>query len=157
MEHRLKALAQHRLTMKEIQDVIADMDFFPGAKDYLDRVRQDRQVIILSDTFYEFARPFMEKLNWPTLFCHSLQVDEQGMIRDYTLRLKDGKKEAVKRFQELGFEVTAIGDSYNDTTMLEQADEGILFRAPQNVLEAFSQYPTYTQYSEILKHLNIES
>ena len=155
MAHRLKTLAEEGITMQAIEAAIAEMDPFPGATDYLDKIRKDRQVIILSDSFYEFARPFMSKLGWPTLFCHSLEVDGGGEIAGYRLRLQDGKRHAVRGFKALGFEVACVGDSYNDVTMLAEADEGILFRAPSKVRQEFSQYPAYAEYHQVLGHLGL--
>lgn len=124
MKRRLAILKENNLTLKDIQDVIAGMDLLDGAKDFLDSVREKTQVIILSDTFEEFARPFMKKLGWPTLFCNSLVVDGDGMIEDYTLRQKDGKRKAVEAFRSIGYRIIAAGDSYNDLSMIKSADKG---------------------------------
>ncbi|WP_217126002.1 bifunctional phosphoserine phosphatase/homoserine phosphotransferase ThrH [Hydrogenophilus thiooxidans] len=140
MRFRLKILEEHGLGIREIERVIATLEPLPGAKAFLDGLRERYQVIILSDTFQEFARPLMRQLGWPTLFCHNLVVAPNGTIAGYRLRMKDQKREAVKRFKELNFRVVAAGDSYNDTTMLAEADAGILFRAPQAVVEAFPQF-----------------
>ena len=140
MQFRLATLAEHRLGLPEIEAVIATLSPLPGAKAFLDALRERYQVIILSDTFQEFARPLMRQLGWPTLFCHNLTVAPDGRITGYRLRMRDQKREAVKRLKELNFRVVAAGDSYNDTTMLAEADTGILFRAPQAVVEAFPQF-----------------
>lgn len=149
MKLRLGILAKHKLGLREIQEVIDGMDPLEGAKDFLDALRQDYQLVILSDTFYEFALPMMRKLGQPTLFCHKLDVAEDGSIRDYILRQKDPKRHAVMAFKSLYYRVVAAGDSYNDTTMLKEADAGILFRAPQNVIEEFPQFPKATEYKEL--------
>ena len=149
MKGRLAILRDEGLTLKDIQDVIATMDPLPGAKEYLDWVRSVTQLIILSDTFYEFAAPLMAKMDYPTLFCNSLVVDTDNNIADYHLRQKDGKRKAVSALKGLDFDIISVGDSYNDTTMLAIADEGILFRPPQNVIDEFPQYPVMTEYSEL--------
>lgn len=155
MSRRLQILETHKLGLREIQEVIAGMDPMPGAREFLDSLRDTYQLVILSDTFYEFARPFMQKLGMPTLFCHRLTVDPStGAIRDYVLRQKDPKRRAVEAFKGLNYRVVAAGDSYNDTTMLGAADAGILFRAPQKVIGEFPQYPTATEYAELRAHID---
>ena len=121
----------------------------PGASEFLDKLRRDFQVIILSDTFYEFAMPLMTHLGMPTLFCHQLETDAQGFVVDYHLRMPNQKKEAVQRFKELNYKVIAAGDSYNDTAMLSEADAGILFHPPQNVIAEFPQFPIALSYAEM--------
>jgi len=148
MKQRLRILADHGLGLTDIQDVISGMRPLEGALDFLAWLRERFQVIILSDTFYEFAEPFMRQLDWPTLFCHNLEVDDRGMVVDYRLRQADQKCQAVRALQSLKFRVIATGDSYNDTTMLAAADAGILFRPPQNVIDEFPQYPVATTYDE---------
>jgi phosphoserine/homoserine phosphotransferase len=148
MKQRLRILSDHRLGLTDIQDVISGMRPLEGALDFLVWLRERFQVIILSDTFYEFAEPFMRQLDWPTLFCHNLEVDDRGMVVDYRLRQADQKCQAVGALQSLKFRVIATGDSYNDTTMLAAADAGILFRPPQNVIDEFPQYPVATTYDE---------
>lgn len=148
MKQRLRILAERGLGLQDIQDVIAGMRPLDGAPEFLDWLRERFQVIILSDTFYEFAEPFMRQLAWPTLFCHRLETNEKGQVVDYHLRQQDPKREAVKALQALNFRVIATGDSYNDTTMLAQADAGILFRPPSNVIEEFPQFPVATTYDE---------
>jgi phosphoserine/homoserine phosphotransferase len=120
-----------------------------GARDFLNLIRSKFQLVILSDTFYEFAEPLMRKLDWPTLFCHRLSIDEDGSVRDYNIRLKDHKRQAVMAFQKLNYTVFASGDSYNDTAMLGEADQGFLFRAPENVIREFPQFPVFTEYSQL--------
>tara|TARA_B110000037_G_C17002720_1_gene457927 strand:- start:261 stop:887 length:627 start_codon:yes stop_codon:yes gene_type:complete len=149
MKQRLAILDQHSLGLPDIQEVIATMAPMPGAKEFIDWLKERFQLIILSDTFYEFSQPLMRQLNFPTLFCHRLVADENGRIVDYKLRQKDPKRESVKALHGLNFRVIASGDSYNDTTMLEEADAGILFRAPANVIEEFPQYPAVASYEEL--------
>jgi phosphoserine/homoserine phosphotransferase len=155
MKYRLAILAEHKLGLPDIQKVIAAMGPMPGAKDFLDDLRQEFQVIILSDTFYEFAMPLMEQLGMPTLFCHKLEADANGLLVNYHLRMPNQKMEAVKRFRELNFKVIAAGDSYNDTAMLSEAHAGILFHPPENVIREFPQFPVTMNFpelkSEILK------
>jgi phosphoserine/homoserine phosphotransferase len=141
MRYRLRILEEHGLRLTDIQQVIAKMGPLEGAKDFLAWLRNRHQVIILSDTFYEFAAPLMAQLDHPCLFCHSLVIDKDGAVRDYTLRLHDGKRKAVMALKLLNFSVIAAGDSYNDTTMLTEADAGILFRPPENVVRDFPQFP----------------
>ena len=148
MRQRLALLEEHRLGVDEIQQVIAGMAPLEGAKDFLDWLRARFQVIILSDTFYEFSHPLMRQLDFPALFCHRLEIDN-GRITGYKLRQKDPKRQSVKALHTLNFRVIAAGDSYNDTTMLEEADAGILFRAPASVIEAFPQYPSVSTFEEL--------
>jgi len=149
MRQRLRILAEHRLGIGDIQSVIAKMDPLPGAQECLDWLRERFQVVILSDTFYEFAEPFMRKLGWPSLLCHRLEIDAAGMITDYRIRQPDPKRQSVRAFQLLNFRCIATGDSYNDTTMLAQAEAGLLFRPPQNVIAEFPQFPVATSYAEL--------
>jgi phosphoserine/homoserine phosphotransferase len=149
MKQRLTLLDQHGLGLPDIQEVISTMAPMPGAKEFIDWLKERFQLIILSDTFYEFSQPLMRQLNFPTLFCHRLVADENGRIVDYKLRQKDPKRQSVKALHGLNFRVIASGDSYNDTTMLEEADVGILFRAPANVIEEFPQYPAVESYEEL--------
>ena len=148
MKQRLRILAEHGLGLPDIQQVISGMQPLDGALEFLDWLRERFQVIILSDTFYQFAEPFMRQLAWPTLFCHQLEVDDKGMVVDYHLREEDPKRKAVIALKSLKFRVIATGDSYNDTTMLAEADAGILYRPPQNVIDEFPQYPIATNYDE---------
>ena len=149
MKFRLGLLAQHKLGLPDIQKVIGEMSPLPGARAFLDKLREDYEVIILSDTFYEFAHPLMRQLAWPTLFCHSLEADANGKLINYHLRMPEQKREAVKRFREMNFTVVAAGDSYNDTTMLAQANAGILYRPPENVIREFPQFPVTRNYEEL--------
>jgi phosphoserine/homoserine phosphotransferase len=149
MTRRLSILAENGLGLSDIQDVISGMAPLPGAREFLDWLRERAQVVILSDTFYQFAAPLMRQLGWPTLLCHRLEIGEGGRVADYHLRQKDGKRQAVRAFQQLNFRVVAAGDSYNDTTMLSEADAGILFRPPDNVIEEFPQFPVTHTYDEL--------
>lgn len=149
MKYRLDLLQKHRLGLPDIQKVISDMGPMAGAKDFLDALRCDYQVIILSDTFYEFAMPLMAQLGMPTLFCHKLEADANGFLVNYHLRMPNQKKEAVQRFKELQFKVIAAGDSYNDTAMLGEAHAGILFHPPQNVIDEFPQFPVTLSYDQL--------
>jgi len=153
MRQRLKILDEHGYGLQAIQDVIAELDPLPGAAEFLNQLRQEFQVIILSDTFYEFAMPLMAKLGYPTLFCHKLIVDDSGRIVDYKLRQRDPKRQSVRAFQLLNYRVMAAGDSYNDTTMLKQAEAGILFHAPDNVIAEFPQFPAVDEYDALLAKL----
>jgi phosphoserine/homoserine phosphotransferase len=137
MRGRMQILEQHGLTLADIQQVIASMEPLPGAVEFLAWVRQRTQMVILTDSFYEFVAPFLPKLGWPTVFAHTLEVDARGMLTGYRLRIPDGKRKAVEALRSLGFRTAAVGDSYNDTTMLAAADQGILFRPPENVVHDF--------------------
>ncbi|MFQ5673409.1 MAG: bifunctional phosphoserine phosphatase/homoserine phosphotransferase ThrH [Nitrospinales bacterium] len=149
MRGRLKILDEHGLKLADIQQVIRGIQPLNGAGDFLNRLRSEFQVIILSDTFNEFASPLMEKLGYPALFCNSLEVNGDGRITGYRLRQNDGKTKAVAALKSLNFPVIAAGDSYNDTGMLMEADAGILFRPPQNVIDEFPQYPVTQTYAEL--------
>ena len=149
MKRRLSILDTNGLKLKDITDVIATIDPLPGAKIFLDWLRARTQVIIVSDTFVEFARPLMEKLGWPTLLCHGLTIADSGAIADYNLRQTDGKRKVVQAFKGLNYEVLAMGDSYNDISMLKEAHQGILFRPPQNVIDEHPQFPVTTTYEEL--------
>ena len=149
MKRRLAILDANGLKLKDITDVIATMEPLSGARQFLDWLRARTQVIVVSDTFVEFARPLMEKLAWPTLLCHSLRIDGSGAIAGYKLRQADGKRKVVQAFKRLNFKVLAMGDSYNDVNMLKEAHEGFLFRPPQNVIDEFPQFPVATTYDEL--------
>lgn len=149
MRQRLAILADNNLGIGIIQDVIGEMDPLDGAPEFLDWLRENFQVVILSDTFYEFAEPFMRKLGWPALFCHQLDIAEDGRITDYRLRMDDHKREAVRAMQSLNFKTIATGDSYNDTNMLAEADCGILFRAPDKVIAEFPDFPVTNSFAEL--------
>ena len=149
MRYRLDLLAEHGLTMSKIAEVIGTLAPLPGAKDFLDELRRRTQVVILSDTFEEFARPLMAQLGWPTVLCHRLVV-EDDRITDYTLRMPDPKRAAVNAFRSLQYRVVSAGDSYNDTTMLLAADAGFLFHSPENVKAEFPQLRAIDDFDELL-------
>ncbi|MBV1914813.1 MAG: bifunctional phosphoserine phosphatase/homoserine phosphotransferase ThrH [Pseudomonadales bacterium] len=149
MTQRLSILKQHGLGLPDIQKVIDGMGPMEGAREFLDSLREQFQVIILSDTFYEFANPLMRQLGWPTLFCHKLGVEADGTVSDYFLRQVDPKRKSVIALRSLNYRIIAAGDSYNDTTMLAEADAGILFNAPQNVIDEFPQFPVTKTYEEL--------
>ena len=151
MRYRLAILKREGIRLHDIQAVIRTMKPLPGAKAFLKELRKKYQVIILSDTYYEFAGAMMEKLGSPTLFCNWLSVDKKGFIANYHLRQKNGKKEAVRAIKGLGFNVVAAGDSYNDISMLQNADRGILFRPPAKIVKEFPKFPVTTTYKELLK------
>jgi phosphoserine/homoserine phosphotransferase len=149
MRYRLEILDREGITLPRIQEVIAGMGPLPGAADFLKWLKSKAQVIVLSDTFYQFAEPLMRQLDYPCLFCHRLQVDPRGHITGYRLRIDDGKRRAVQALRDLNFRVVAAGDSYNDTSMLQVANVGILFRAPQNVIDEFGQFLVTSSYAEL--------
>ncbi len=150
MRYRLDILDAHGLRLGDIQDVIATLEPLPGAADFLGWLRESfTGVLILSDTFAEFAQPLMRQLGWPTLFCHSLEVADDGRITGYRLRMPDQKKASVQALQGVAFRVIAAGDSYNDTAMLLAADAGILFDPPQNVVDEFPQLPVARGYDQL--------
>jgi phosphoserine/homoserine phosphotransferase len=149
MRFRLDLCSKHGFKIQDIAQVIDSLSPLAGAKEFLDRLRADHQLLILSDTFQEFAVPMMRQLDWPTIFCHELLIDVDGTIMDYKLRKADHKAETVKRLHELNFNVVAAGDSYNDTTMLAEAEQGILFCPPKNVIDEFPQFPVATSYEEL--------
>lgn len=150
MRSRLAILDRHGITLSRIQEVIGGLKPLPGAVEFLDELRRRVQVIILSDTFEQFAEPFLRQLGRPTLFCHRLIV-ERDRITGYQLRMADQKRGSVQALQSINYNVVAAGDSFNDTTMLAQADSGILFRAPENVVRQFPQFPAVNEYGELLE------
>ncbi|MGQ9425326.1 bifunctional phosphoserine phosphatase/homoserine phosphotransferase ThrH [Gilvimarinus sp. F26214L] len=149
MKQRLRTLEEHKLGIEEIQGVIAELTPLDGAREFVDWLRERFQVIILSDTFYEFSQPLMRQLGWPTLFCHRLEIDRGGKVAGYTLRQKDPKRQSVLALKSLYYRIIAAGDSYNDTTMLSEADAGILFKAPDNVIQEFPQFPAVHSYDDL--------
>ena len=150
MTGRLAILNEHGLKLADIQEVIGTLAPLEGAKAFLDELRSITQVVILSDTFLEFAKPLMEQLAWPTIFCHDLEIDAEGRVANYRLRQSDQKRKAVAAFRSLNFRVIAAGDSYNDTTMLGEADTGFLFRSPDNVKAEFPQFRSAEKYDELM-------
>ena len=150
MRYRLAILDQHGIKLSDIQAVIGSLTLLHGAKNFLDELRTLTQVIILSDTFEQFAQPLIKQLNWPTLLCHTLIV-ENDRITDYQLRIADQKKKAVAALKDLNYRVIAAGDSFNDTAMLVEADEGFLFHAPDNVKEQFPELQAVDSYDDLMK------
>lgn len=149
MTYRLKILKQHKITLGDIQDVIATLKPLDGALEMIKSLQAQSRLIIVSDTFMEFAQPLMKQLDYPTLFCHSLEVDDKDMIVGYKIRQPDPKRHVVKALQSLKYEVIAFGDSYNDMSMLEQAEKAFLYRPPQVVIDDYPQYPIATNYDEM--------
>jgi len=151
MQQRLRLLDKHKLGFNEIQEVISTLTPLDGAVEFVDWLRERFQVVILSDTFYEFSQPLMRQLGFPTLLCHRLEIADDGRVTDYKIRQKDPKRQSVKAFHGLNYRVIAAGDSYNDTTMLAEADQGILFMAPDNVVAEFPQFPAVFSYEDLKK------
>ncbi|UVW33997.1 bifunctional phosphoserine phosphatase/homoserine phosphotransferase ThrH [SAR92 clade bacterium H455] len=149
MRYRLDILREHGLGLNEIQEVIATLEPLPGAIEFVDWLRERFQVVILSDTFYEFASPLMKQLGYPTLLCHKLETGEDGTVIDYHLRQANPKRQAVVGFKSMYYRTIAAGDSYNDTTMLAEADAGILFHAPDNVIAEFPQFPAVHSFADL--------
>lgn len=149
MKRRLAILDENNLKIDDIKAVIATMNPLDGAVEFLNWIRSRTQIIVVSDTFDQFARPLMEKLSWPTLFCHTLSIASDGFITDYVLRQKDAKREAVISLKSLNYNTIAMGDSYNDITMLKEADNGILFNPPDNVKNEFPEFPVTFSYEEL--------
>ena len=151
MRYRLGILEENDLGLNEIQEVISTLSPLDGAKEFVDWLRERFQVVILSDTFYEFAQPLMRQLGFPTLLCHKLEVDQTGKVTNYKLRQANPKRQAVVGFKSMYYRTIAAGDSYNDTTMLAEADAGILFHAPQNVIDEFPQFPAVQDFESLKK------
>lgn len=149
MKKRLGILQAHGLKLADIQSVIAKMDPMDGALEFINWVRAETQIIIVSDTFVEFAGPLMRKLGYPTLLCNTLTIGSDGMVSNYNLRQQDGKRKVTVAMQKLNYKVIAVGDSYNDITMLQAADRGILYRPPENVKEEYPDLPVTTDFSEL--------
>jgi phosphoserine / homoserine phosphotransferase len=156
MHYRIGILHEHGITLTYIQEVIASLDLLPGARDFFDWVRERSQAVVVTDSFVEFAMPFIEKLGKPLVLCHNLVVDENDMIVGYKLRQPDPKRCVVEAFQRLRYQVIGIGDSYNDMGMIEQADQGIFYCPPDNVVKDYPQYPVTRNY-EALKQMILDS
>lgn len=150
MNYRIKILKEHGLGLKEIQDVIAKIDLMPGAKEFLDELRTITQVIILSDTFEQFAAPLMKKLDWPTIFCNSLEVSESGEITGFKMRCPQSKLTTVKALQSCGFDTIASGDSFNDLGMIQASKAGFLFKSTEAIKRDYPNIPAYEEYDELL-------
>ena len=151
MKWRLGILKEHGLGLKEIQAVIAKIDPLPGAKEFLDKLRSETQVVILSDTFEQFAKPLMEKLNWPAIFCNTLEVGEDGTITGYKMRCEKSKLTTVKALQSMGFETIAAGDSFNDLDMIRAGKAGFLFRSTEAIKAAHPELPAFEEFGELLR------
>ena len=150
MNYRLKILKEHGLGLKEIQETIAKIDPMPGAKEFLDELREITQVIIISDTFTQFAGPLMKKLGYPTIFCNSLEVAEDGEITGFKMRIENSKLTTVKALQSIGYDTIASGDSHNDLGMIEASKAGFLFRSTEQIKKDYPQYPAFEEYDELL-------
>ena len=150
MKFRLGILREHGLGLKEIQATIAKIDPLPGAREFMDELRTLTQVIILSDTFEEFARPLMEKLNWPTIFCNSLEVAESGEITGYRMRCEKSKLTTVKALQSIGYDTIAAGDSFNDLGMIQASKAGFLFKSTEQIKKDYPQFPDYEEFDDLL-------
>ncbi|NLM01271.1 MAG: bifunctional phosphoserine phosphatase/homoserine phosphotransferase ThrH [Treponema sp.] len=150
MKKRIDILKEHKLSLKDIQNTIEKIEPMEGAKEFLDELRSICQVIILSDTFTQFAAPLMKKLGMPTIFCNILNIDKNNMIYDYTLRQENGKFHAIKAFQSIGYKTIAAGDSFNDLEMIKQSEAGFLFRPPKHIAQEYSQFPAFTEYAQLL-------
>ena len=149
MRNRIAILKKNNITLKDIQKIISKMDLLPGAKEFLDYIRSVAQIVIVTDSFIDFVMPFMKKLGFPMCFCHNLEVNEEGLITDYKIRINEMKKKTVLALKKLNYEVIAAGDSYNDVSMLLEAKHGILFRPPKNVVEQFPELPVVNEYDEL--------
>lgn len=156
MNYRIKILKEHGLGLKEIQDVIAKIDLMPGAKEFLDELRTITQVIILSDTFEQFAAPLMKKLDWPTIFCNSLEVSESGEITGFKMRCPQSKLTTVKALQSCGFDTIASGDSFNDLGMIQASKAGFLFKSTEAIKRDYPDIPAYEEYDELLAAIKKE-
>ena len=156
MKWRIGILKEHGLGLKEIQDVIAQIEPLPGAREFLDELRSFTQVIIISDTFTEFAMPLMEKLGWPTLFCTSLEVAPSGEITGYKMRIQKSKLSTVKALQSIGFDTIASGDSYNDLDMILASQAGFLFRTTEKIKQDYPQLPAFEEFSELMAAIKKE-
>ena len=150
MKERLAILKEHGLGLKEIQATIAKIDPYPGAKEFLDELRKMTQVVVLSDTFTQFAAPLMKKLGWPTIFCNELVIAEDGMVVDYKMRVENSKYTTVKAFHAMGLETIASGDSYNDIGMITESKAGFFFRTTEKIKGEYPQYNAYETYDELL-------
>ena len=153
MNWRLGILKEHGLGLKEIQETIASIDPLPGAREFLDELRSITQVIIISDTFTQFAQPLMKKLGWPTLFCNTLEVAEDGTITGFKMRIKDSKLSTVRALQSIGYETIACGDSYNDLAMIQAGKTGFLFRSTDQIKKDYPDIPAFEEYEEFLAAL----
>ena len=148
MEYRINLLKEHGLGLKEIQETIAKIDPLPGAKEFLDKLRQQTQVIILSDTFEQVAKPLMEKLGWPMIMCNTLEISDEGMVTKHIMRIEKSKLSTVKALQSIGYDTIAAGDSFNDLGMIQASKAGFLFRSTEQIKKDYPQYPAFEEYDE---------
>ena len=148
MEYRINLLKEHGLGLKEIQETIAKIDPLPGAKEFRDKLRQQTQVIILSDTFEQFAKPLMEKLGWPMIMCNTLEISDEGMVTKHIMRIEKSKLSTVKALQSIGYDTIAAGDSFNDLGMIQASKAGFLFRSTEQIKKDYPQYPAFEEYDE---------
>ena len=148
MRYRIELLKEHGLGLKEIQETISRVDPLPGAKEFLDKLRQQTQVIILSDTFEQFAKPLMEKLGWPMIMCNTLEIDDEGMVTKHIMRIEKSKLSTVKALQSIGYDTIAAGDSFNDLGMIQASKAGFLFRSTEQIKKDYPQYPAFEDYDE---------
>jgi len=154
MRKRIGLLEENNLKLADIQEVIGTMDPIPGAVEFMDALREKTQVVILSDTFTQFAKPMMKKLGWPTIFCNTLVIDDNDRVVDFTLRQQDGKRKAVEGFHSMGFKVIAAGDSYNDLTMIRKADTGVLYCPPENIVQENPDLPVAVNYKQLMMEID---
>ena len=150
MKYRINILNEHKLGLKEIQDVISTLEPLDGAKEFLDALRDETQVVVLSDTFEQFAKPLIKKLGMPSIYCNTLVVSEDGMIADYKMRCKDSKLTTVKALQSCGFDTIASGDSFNDIAMIKASKAGFLFRSPESIRKQFPEFPAFEEFDDLL-------
>ena len=148
MRYRIELLKEHGLGLKEIQETISRIDPLPGAKEFLDKLRQQTQVIILSDTFEQFAKPLMEKLGWPMIMCNTLEIDDEGMVTKHIMRIEKSKLSTVKALQSIGYDTIAAGDSFNDLGMIQASKAGFLFRSTEQIKKDYPQYPAFEEYED---------
>ena len=155
MKRRLRLLRENEITLQNIQNIIAQMELLPGAKSFMRWIRSVAQVAIITDNYKEFLRPFMKKLNYPLTFCHHLEIDNMnGMIINYHLTIKDMKRKAIQTFKIMNYNIVAVGDSYNDIDMLKEAEYGIFFRPPENLVKDFPEFPVVNEYNDLRKLLS---
>lgn len=150
MKYRINILNEHKLGLKEIQDVISTLEPLEGAKEFLDALREETQVVVLSDTFEQFAKPLIKKLGMPSIYCNTLVISDDGMIADYKMRCKDSKLTTVKALQSCGFDTIASGDSFNDIAMMKASKAGFLFRSPESIRKQFPEFPAFEEFDDLL-------
>lgn len=156
MKYRINILGEHKLGLKEIQDVISTLEPLDGAKEFLDALREETQVVVLSDTFDQFAKPLIKKLGMPSIYCNTLVISDDGMIADYKMRCKDSKLTTVKALQSCGFETIASGDSFNDLAMIQASKAGFLFRSPESIRSQFPEIPAFEEFDDLLAAIKAE-